>query len=103
MRDLKVEMKKESFHIRLRRLRKTRRLTLKELSTLLQVPPTTYREWEYGRAIQGEPYVKLAECLNVTLLELMTGSKPNHQGILNHLEVLERTVSELKKEVLSLL
>jgi transcriptional regulator with XRE-family HTH domain len=61
----------EPMHKRLRRLREARGLSVKEVALRLEVPLTTYREWEYGRAIRGEPYVQLARILGVSLCGLL--------------------------------
>jgi hypothetical protein len=40
------------------------------------VPLSTYKEWEYGRRVQGEhAYVRLAEALRLNLRTLLTGEK----------------------------
>jgi len=72
-------MENEEFYQRLRRIRQTGGLTVKALSQKIEVPVSTYREWEYGRAIQGMPYPRIAEALEVSLYELMTGQQPNRK------------------------
>ena len=47
-----------------------------EVAARTGVPLTTYREWEYGRAIQGEPYGAIAKVLEVSLEELLPGKRP---------------------------
>lgn len=84
----------EPFSQRLRLLRKQRGLTIKQVAGFVGVPLSTYREWEYGRAIQGEPYVKIAEVLSVSLSELMTGRK-EHSEVLAELEQIEKHVKNL--------
>lgn len=39
------------------------------LNPSAKVPVTAYREWEYGRPVQGEPYARLAEVLDVSVSE----------------------------------
>ena len=60
----------DEFSKRLRSLRKSRRLTMRETARLIDVPESTYRQWEYGQAILGEPYSFIAKAFNVTLDEL---------------------------------
>src|SRR5216684_5517113 len=43
-----------SVHQTIRRLRKERKKTLREVAAAICVPLTTYREWEYDRAIRSE-------------------------------------------------
>ena len=86
---------------RLKRLREAQGLSAKELSEKIKIPLTTYREWEYGRAITGEPYPKLAEVLNVSLHELMTGKKPDKINVLQDIEELEKRLGILRKNLQS--
>src|SRR5882762_1035006 len=48
-----------------RRLRNERKKTLREVAAAICVPLTTYREWEYGRAIRGEHMIKLEKGFGV--------------------------------------
>lgn len=66
----------EAFHQRLRRLREAKGLSSKEVARRIGKPETTYREWEYGRAIQGEkPYVALSKVYGISVYELLGGSQ----------------------------
>ena len=58
---------------RLTKLRGQRGLTLREVAEYVGVPTSTYRDWEYGKAIRIEPYVKLAELYEIGVEELLTG------------------------------
>ena len=40
---------------------------MREAAHRTGVPETTYREWEYGRQIRGEPYRKIAEAFNISV------------------------------------
>lgn len=60
---------------RLKELREKRNLTVSHVAKAVAVSPSTYRDWEYGRVIKGEPYIKLAEIFEVSLTYLMTGKK----------------------------
>lgn len=57
-------------HQKIKRLREERRLTLKDVADGIGVPLTTYREWEYGRAIRPKNLVKLSAFFGVSLDEL---------------------------------
>ena len=61
-----------SFGSRLKKFRQERRLTLNEVAKHVGVPMTTYRDWEKGRAVTGEPYLKLAKVFGVSLNVLMS-------------------------------
>ena len=87
---------------RLRRIRMARGLTTKEVAQAAGVAVSTYREWEYGRAIQGEPYVALSRVLGVSLLELLTGAAPAAQdGWMKNLQALKDQVQVLERQLLN--
>lgn len=73
---------KEIFHQRLKRLRNENKLTVKEMSARIGVPESSYREWEYGRAITGgEHYIQIAKVLGLSVYELLTGNRPPGRGM----------------------
>jgi transcriptional regulator with XRE-family HTH domain len=90
------------FHERLRTLRARCGLTAAELSKKIGVPPTTYRQWESGRAIRGMHYVRLAKALNVTLSELITGEAPKAGGLLLRIETIESQLRKLREDLIAL-
>jgi transcriptional regulator with XRE-family HTH domain len=45
-------------------------LSVKDVASKLGVAESTYRDWENGRKIQGEPYLELSKILNLPLGEL---------------------------------
>lgn len=63
-------MKDTEFNKRLKELREEKGISPKVMAEKLEVSVSTYRDWEYGRKITGEPYVKISEVLNVGLSEL---------------------------------
>lgn len=91
------------FHERLRTLRKAKGLTMREMARRVGVPETTYREWEVGRAIQGEPYVRMSEALGVSLTELLTGNRPEQAQILSEIESVEEGLKQLKSKLNAML
>lgn len=86
---------------RLKTLRENQNMTIKEVSERANIPVTTYREWESGREITGEPYVKLAYALNVTLYELLTGEKSNVADLLTEFSKIESMLMNFKKNLIS--
>lgn len=82
---------------RLRRLREGKNLSISEVSRMTKIPISTYREWEYGREIKGEPYLKLAEVFGVTLHELITGLPTNRDDFFSAIADVENALSRLKK------
>ena len=93
----------ETFGKRLKRLRQKRGLGVRELAEELGIPPTTYREWEYGRRIR-EPgsYVELARALRVSLFELMTGEAPGSASIEKDLAEIQTRVTRIQMKLVSL-
>lgn len=60
----------EGFNHRLKKFRLSAKLSQREAAKKIGVPESTYRAWEYGNAIVGEPYPRIAKAFNVTLNEL---------------------------------
>lgn len=57
----------ETMGERLRRLRTEKGIKIEDFARQLNIPTTTYRDWEKGRAIQGQPYIEIAKALGVSL------------------------------------
>src|SRR4051812_20847483 len=95
-------MESEAFHVRLRRLRENKKFTMKEVAKRIGVPETTYREWEYGRMIQGQPYVAMASVFGVSLSELLAGKVTHSLEIHEALIQIETAVARLKVELQTL-
>jgi hypothetical protein len=74
---------------------------MKEVARRIRVPETTYREWEYGRTIRGEPYVRIAETLGVSVHELLTGKRSGHREILRNLDGAEARLRRLRIQLQS--
>lgn len=93
-------MRSERLGDRLRRLRPDSDLSIEEVARRLGISSSTYRELENGRAIRGEPYVKMRDFFQVSLEELMTGKKGDQAKILREIDTIERHVKVLRFEVL---
>jgi transcriptional regulator with XRE-family HTH domain len=85
----------EPLHKRLKRLREARQISTAEMARQIRVPMTTYREWEYGRSIKGEPYLAIAKVLEVGVYELLCGEKVSSKREL--LETLDGAVDSLQR------
>lgn len=73
---------------------------MKETADRLEIPLATYREWEYGRSIQGtEPYIKLAALFSVGIAELITGTLPPQSEIWKTVEAIEKHLLFLKEQL----
>ncbi len=88
---------------RLKTFRTRRGLNQKEVAEMLGVAASTYRDWEYGKQIKGEPYVALAEIFQVSLTELLTGKRDLVSAkIFSDLNDLEKIVGSIRKNAASL-
>lgn len=87
---------KEAFNERLTRMRKAQGLTAKEVSDFIDVPASTYRDWENGKGLRIPPYQKISHLLNVSLTELVTGEVSKMQESILLLEQLEEIIREIK-------
>lgn len=66
---------------------------------LINVAPSTYREWEKGRAITGNPYVELAEVLGVSVYEILGIEDEARQTLSHCLNELEKSIQMLRKYI----
>ena len=87
----------ETLGKRLRRLRRDKGLSISDLAKMVGVSESTYREWEYGRAIRGEPYGKLADTLDVSVSELLFGEKHGNQSVESLLLQIEHAVQKIRR------
>ncbi len=93
----------DSIHLRLKTYRHQRKLTAKQVSEMTGIPVSTYKEWENGRKISGEPYEVLAKVFEVSLQELITGNVPNQNHVLTKLNDICDLIEAVKKDLLSTL
>lgn len=86
---------------KLKRLRQSHKppLTMKQAAKLIGVPETTYREWEYGRAIRGEPYLQIAKAYGVSLEYLLGPVDESKDSIEDDFDKLLSDLSRLKEKV----
>lgn len=92
---------KESLGKRLKTLRSSKDLSIKEVATRIGVPITTYREWENDRKIVGEPYVELAKVFEISIYELITGEKGSAEDLSKSFKAIETELSKIKESLLS--
>ena len=86
----------EPLHERFRRLRLEREFSVKEFAKQIGVAESTYREWEYGRALVGPPFIKMAEVLKIPISTLLTGKTVDTQWILDELRSFEEQLAKLR-------
>lgn len=79
-------------------------LKVKEVAQYIGVAESTYREWENGRRIQGEPYLKISEILHISIGDLLGLNKRDVlQELFTQIENLEKHVKILRKNVTQIL
>jgi transcriptional regulator with XRE-family HTH domain len=87
---------------------KTRReeldLKVKDVAKSIGVAESTYREWENGRKIQGEPYVLISQILNISVGELLgINRRESIQNVFTQIEIIEKHVKTLQQNVTQIL
>ena len=92
---------KEAFHERLVKMRKFRNLSAKEVADFIEVPASTYRDWENGKGLRIPPYQKISQLLNVSLSELITGERSELSKTIRLLEELEEKMREIKFKIVT--
>ena len=89
---------------RLKHLRQAQGLSAKDVAQKLNIPVSTYRDWELGTQITGEPYRELSSLFKVTLNSLMYGEeKKSSEQILKMLRVIKTSLEDLENEVITFL
>jgi transcriptional regulator with XRE-family HTH domain len=81
---------------RIRRQRMKLNKTVKSIAEELNVPVSTYRDWEYGRAIKIEYLVSLSQILQISVLELLTGESFDNHILLEQVLKLEEGIKQLR-------
>lgn len=89
----------ESFGKRLKRIREEKGISVKDMAKKVGASISTYREWEYGRQIKGEPYVRIANALEVTLYKLLTGQDSASNELQQNLLHIENQVKDLRRNL----
>lgn len=83
------------FGQRLKELREKANLSVNEVATKVEIPISTYRDWENGVKILGNElvYVKLANLFEVSLYELLSGEKVSTQVILDEIRACPHLIA----------
>ena len=102
MNNTATRTKMSTLSTRLKSYRVQKRLTMKQVASAINVPVTTYREWEYGRIIRGEPYVALAKVFEITVYELLTGVKSDKRTVTQEIIAIKTHIAILEGQLESL-
>ena len=90
-----------SISSQLKKLREKHQLTVAECANSIGVSHSIYRDWENGRSISGEPYLKMARLFGVSLSELFELNEVELSIQLLDLEQLLLSASETIKNIRS--
>ncbi len=96
-----IEKSAENLSDRLRRFRNKNNLSVKNVALALNIPTTTYREWENGRKIVGEPYIALAQLFKISVHELITGEIFTDNNVIASLDLVQNEISKIRQHLLS--
>ena len=88
---------------RLKKLRTEHQLSQKQVAERIGVSPSTYRDWEQGKSISGEPYNRIAELFQVSLNYLMyEQSSTTTDSLIENLELAKNAISRCISTTISL-
>ncbi len=96
-----ISMKKsanENFELgqRLKFVRLQKNITIEEVAEQIGVAPSTYREWEKGRAITGNPYGKLCTVLGVSIYYILGIEDGASEALSTCIREMEKCIQKLK-------
>ncbi len=91
----------ESLNQRLRRLREARNISATEMARLIQVAPSTYRDWESGRGAKFPPLLRISQVFAISVTELVTGEEKPVTAALKELEKIEEKLREVRLKLMS--
>ncbi len=84
------------FGKRLKNLRVKESLSVTQVATAIGVATTTYREWENGRAVTGQPYIELATVFGISVNELLGHEKMETTKSLQIISQIEDRLKDLR-------
>lgn len=84
---------------RLKASRLKKDLSIEEVATRAGVAPSTYREWESGRAITGNPYAQLSSILGVGVYYILGIEDKSKDELFTCLNELEKCIQRLKSYI----
>ena len=85
------------FGQRLQALRIRAKKSAAQVAHEIGVAPSTYRDWELGRAITGQPYMALSKSLNASIRDLFEEVDPQVSQLTEKLQAIEELVRELRQ------
>ncbi len=92
----------EAFYQRLSRLRKEKNISASEMARLIDIAPTTYREWEYGRNQKLPPFLKISQVLAISVAELITGTVTPPSKTAEDIQQIEEKLRHIRLNLVSM-
>lgn len=86
----------KKFGARLKILRTKAKLSAESVARAIEISPSTYREWENGRAITGFPYKNLAITLGVSMSYLLEDTSLKSNEIHKAIDQIDLAVKKLR-------
>lgn len=84
---------------KIQQLRLERKMTLKETAKLLEVPVSTYRDWEYGRKMPADAILKLAEAFNVPMTIFAKNEASNRADLRKAIDLIEEALRIVRNAI----
>lgn len=77
-------------------------LKVKEVAKEIGVSESTYRDWENGRKIQGEPYILISKALKMNIADLLSIERNSFSEIQTQLIMIENCVKNIRESVIKI-
>lgn len=74
--------------------------SVKKVAAQIGISESTYRDWENGRKISGEPYSKIAEALSMPILGLLSEQEIRVSSIEKEIKSLKECVNNIEKLII---
>lgn len=88
----------ERFDQRLKRLRTEKSLTAQAMAKKIEVPGSTYRDWENGKGLRIPPLEKISHVLAISVTELVTGRPGSKNDVISSIAIIEERLREIRKQ-----
>lgn len=79
--------------------RKNLGYSVKKVASEIGISESTYRDWENGRKISGEPYEKIAKVLNMPIIKLVTNQEIRITEIEKEIKNLINSVNNIEQMI----
>lgn len=77
-------------------------LKVKHVAKEIGVSESTYRDWENGRKIQGEPYILISKALKMNVVDLLSIESDSFLDVQTQLNFIEECVNNIRERVIKI-